>query len=133
MAGETAPLAPHPELEVRDQRDDLGLPHGQTGAGVEAVDRPLGTKDGVDADYGLVRERRDRGCLPAAPGGGGDVGELEELAPAVRPAERLGDRSGRAAVLVEAPEAGIGIGRLLNTSPNQPLDDSICSIFGGRG
>ena len=104
MARETGALAAHPGLELGDQRGDLGLPDRETGAGVEAVDRPLGVEDGVDADDRLAGERRDRRRLLAAAGGGGDVGELEELAPAMRPAQRLGDRPGRAVRRVEAPK-----------------------------
>ena len=110
MAREPGPLVAHPCLEVGDRRDDLPLTHGQAGIGVEAVDCPLGVEDGIDAGDGLAGERRDRRRLAAAPGGGSDVGKLEELAPGVRPAQRLGDRSGRAVRFVESTEAGIGVG-----------------------
>ena len=47
-----------------------------------------------------------RACPPLA---GRNVGELIELAPAVRPAERFRDGPRRAAGLVEPPVAGIGV------------------------
>jgi hypothetical protein len=110
MAREPGPLAVHPGFEVGDQRRDLRLPDGETCVGVVAVDRALGVEDGVDAGDGLAGERRDRRRLGTAAGGGGDVGELEELAPGMRPAECLRHRDWSPVRRVERPEAGIGVG-----------------------
>ncbi len=53
----------------------------------------------VDAPDRLHRQRR----LP-------EIGQLEEVAPAMAPARRLGDRTGFAPSIVELAEPGIGIG-----------------------
>src|SRR6266849_8831279 len=58
--------------------------------------------------YRFERQRREHGQLAARLGG--DIGEHEELAPAVRPAGGFGDGLRFAAGLVEPLEAGIGIG-----------------------
>ena len=110
MAGEAPALAAHPALEVGDQRDRFRLPDGETVTGFGAVDGALEIEDGVDAPHRLQRDRRDRGCVLAATGVRGDVGELEELAAGMRPAQRLGDRRGPAVGRIELPEAAIGVG-----------------------
>ena len=57
----------------------------------------------------LQRERRDRRRVLAASLAGRDVGELEELPPAMRPARCLGDRSRRSSGRIEAVVAGVDV------------------------
>ena len=56
--------------------------------GGKAIDRALDLEQGVDALHRFECDRRDRGCVFAAQGICGNVGELEKLAPGVRPAKR---------------------------------------------
>ena len=51
-----------------------------------------------------------RRTASTASGGFAQVGQLEELAPAMAPARRLGDRPRLALAVVEIVEPGIGIG-----------------------
>lgn len=74
---------------------------------------------GVDAPHRLERERRDRRGVLAAAGVRGDVGELEELASRMRPAQRLGDRLGIPVCGVEFPEAAVGVGLQDAVPPRQ--------------
>src|SRR5262249_6651872 len=71
-------------------------------------DLALDIKDRIDALDRCERQRRDDRQLPAYLGR--DIGQHEELAPAVRPTRSLRDRPRFAASLVEPVEAGIGIG-----------------------
>ena len=76
--------------------------------GGEATDLALDIKDCIDALDRCERQRRDDRQLPAHLCR--DIGQHEELAPAVRPTRSLRDRPRFAASLVEPVEAGIGIG-----------------------
>jgi hypothetical protein len=92
-------LLPHPGPEFGDQRGDLRLPCGKALFGGLAVDRPLGVKDRVDPPDRLGSQRRAV-----------DFGELEQLAPAMRPTRRLGDGPRFSTRLVQGVVSGIGIG-----------------------
>ena len=59
-----------------------------------AADFALDIEDTVDAPDGLERERRQLDRLLAALQRGGDVGEFEEVAPGVGPAQRPDQRRG---------------------------------------
>jgi hypothetical protein len=74
------------------------------------MDAALDREQGVDAPDRLQRDRRDHGRRPAAPGVAGNVGQLEELAPSVRPAKGRCHRPGGAVGIVEAVIAAIGVG-----------------------
>lgn len=99
MTGHPGALLAHPGLEFGDEGCDLLLPQGQALLGRQALDGALGRKDRVDPPHRLGGQR-----------GTGDLGKLEQLAPAMRPAGGLGDRAGLAAWRVEFVEPGIGIG-----------------------
>jgi hypothetical protein len=99
VARHAGALFTHPDLEPGDEGCDLLLSHGQALIGGQAVDGALGCEDRVDPPHRLGGER-----------GTGDLGELEQLAPAMRPARGLGDRAGLAAWRVELVEPGIGVG-----------------------
>jgi hypothetical protein len=90
---------PHPCFQIGDDRPALPLPRRQAIGGRQAVDPALDGEDLVDAADRLDRERR----FP-------EIGLLEEVAPAVAPARRLGDRSRLAFAVVELAEPGISIG-----------------------
>jgi integrase len=65
----------------------------------------------VEARDRLQRDRRDRRRVPAAPRIGGNIGQLEELPPCVRPTQRRRDwprQTGRRVKLV-IPVIGIGL------------------------
>ncbi len=62
---------------------DVGLAPGAPRVGRMTIDPALEFEDHVDPVHGLDRER----CL-------GGLGQLEELAPPVRPTRCLGDRRG---------------------------------------
>ena len=110
MAGEALALGAHPLVQLGDERRRFCLPDGEAVIGTGAVAGALEVEDGVDALHRLQRQRRDRRGVLAAAAVGGDVGELEELASRVRPAQRLGDRRGLPVGRVELPEAAVGVG-----------------------
>ena len=93
-------------------------PLGLAGVGPHAVDGALEVEDLVDASHRLEREGRDRGRGPAASGPRGDVGQLKELPPSVRPAERGGRGPGRAVGGVDPAESRTGVGP--GSSPGSP-------------
>ena len=99
MPRHPAPLLSHPGSEFGDQRGDLRLPYGEALLGGQAVDRPLGVEYRIDPPHRLGSQRRAI-----------DFGELEQLAPAMRPARRLADRSRPTPRRVEGVVPGIGIG-----------------------
>jgi hypothetical protein len=82
----------HPGLEVGYQWRDACVAHCEALVDGAAVDLALGVEDRVDAFHRLEGERRDHRELAARLGG--DVGELEELTSAMRPAMSIGGRSG---------------------------------------
>ena len=68
-----------------DQWCHLCAAHGETGGAVGAVDRTLEIEDLIDPPHHLERQRGDRLGVLTAPRVRGDVGKLEELAPAMGP------------------------------------------------
>jgi hypothetical protein len=78
-----------PGLEVRNERRDANPVNCKTFIGGLAVDLALDIEDGVDVLERFERQRGDHGQLAARLGG--DIGEHEELAPAMRPASSLHD------------------------------------------
>ena len=111
VARELARSRAHPALELGDQRSDLGLPDGEAGAGVEAVDRPLD-------------RRRSRRCASPPRSASGEIGGacLPRRALAAMSASSKNLRRAcaqhsasvtgprRAIASVELAEAGIGVG-----------------------
>lgn len=103
----------HPGSEIGDQRRTQLLARRRLLGGAQAIDRPLDGEDGVDALHGFQGEGRDhlRGlALSLAPRGGLDVGQLEELAPTMRPAGGFQDLGGLTLSLVELIVTVIGVG-----------------------
>src|SRR5207248_1817196 len=89
----------HPFFGVGDERLALMLAHRQTVADRQAIDLALDREDLVDA-----ADRFDRqGCLS-------EIGHLEEMAPAMAPARRLGDRPWFALAVIELAKPGISVG-----------------------
>src|SRR5262245_9664187 len=107
MARELATLRLHPGFELGDPRCHALAAYRKTLLDGAAVDLALDVEDRIDALDRLDRERRQHGQRPARLGG--NIGKLEELAPAMRPAAGLGDRARPACRRVEPIESGIGI------------------------
>ena len=98
-------------------RSTLLLPCHQAVAGQETVDRAIDGEQRIDAAGHLDRQRRLQ------------IGQLEEVAPAMAPARRLGDWARFAFAVVELAEPSISIG-LKNASvtgemPGRMLADAI--------
>ena len=110
VAREQGTLGPHPGLEIRDQKRAPLAAHREAPLGSLAVDRALDIEQRVDARHRLQSQRRDRRRALAAPLVRRDVGELVELAPPMRPTQRLGHESRRSAGRIEPLVSGIGIG-----------------------
>ena len=89
----------HPFFEIGDDRLGFLLSRRQSVIGRLAVDPAFDGEDLVDAPNRLDRQRRLA-----------QIGLLEEVAPAVAPASRLGDRARFAFAVVELTEPGISIG-----------------------
>ena len=99
MARQPGAFGAHPVFKIGNNRPAFALPRCQPVAGREAVDRALDREELVEAP-----DRRDRQwCLA-------QIGQLEELAPAMAPTRRLGDRPGFAFAAIQFAEPGIGIG-----------------------
>src|SRR5665213_2610592 len=99
VPGKLGPLLVQPCLQLVDPRATTLLAHALALLRRETVDLALDGKQDVDA--------------PDRLGGDWRVAEpcqIEELAPAVRPARGLDDRAWLAIGLVEPAEAGIGVG-----------------------
>ena len=103
-------LGPQPLFQIRQKWRTLLLPDPPTLLGAQAVDRALDLEQRVDALDRLQGNRRDRRRLPAAPGIGRNVGELEELPSGVSPAQGRCDWSLRTGGIIEAVVATVGIG-----------------------
>lgn len=99
MGREPGAFGAHPLFDISDKRLGSPLPRHQPVASRIAIDRPLDGKQLVGAANRINRQRR----FP-------EVGLLEEAAPAVAPARRLGDRAGFPVAAVELAEPGMGIG-----------------------
>jgi hypothetical protein len=80
-----------PGFQTGEKRRALFLTDTQTPAGTQAVDRALDIEQRIDAFHRLQRDRGDGRGLFAAPCVGSDIGQLEELAPGVCPAQRRRD------------------------------------------
>src|SRR5207244_5138087 len=80
-------------------RLDPLLSDGMPLLGPDTIDLALDGEDLVDAANRLDRQWR----LP-------QIGQHKELAPAVGPARRFGDRAGSPLGIVEITEAGVGVG-----------------------
>ena len=89
----------HIGFERGDERLRLLLPDRAPGLGRLAVDCALDGEQFVDAAHDLDRDRRL-----------GQLGEVEEIPPAMRPARGFDDRRGLAALLVEGVVAREGVG-----------------------
>ena len=98
------------QLQRADERRRGLAPHAQSILGARAVDVALDGEDGVDARDRFQRDGRDRRRVLAAPRVGGDVGQLEELAPRMAPAQRLDDPPRLALGRIEAVVAAVGVG-----------------------
>jgi len=85
---ELGPLSAHPVDEVIDQRRDVLAAREEALLAGQAVDLAFQHEDGVHLANRLEGDRRDRGPLRVARLRS-DVGELEQLAPRMRPARRL--------------------------------------------
>lgn len=102
-----------PVFEFGHQRPADLPADGQAFLRPAAVDGALDGQHGVDVLHRLQGQRRDvRGplALGPAPGRGGDVGQFEELAPRVRPAEGFGDGAGTSVGRIERAVAAVGVG-----------------------
>jgi hypothetical protein len=99
MARQPGARGAHPFFEVGDHRLAVALSRRQAIRGQQTVDPTLDGKDRVDVLNRRGRQRRFA-----------QIGQLEEVAPAMAPAGRLGDRAGFAFAVVELAEPGISIG-----------------------
>ncbi|MCY1301405.1 hypothetical protein D9M70_510160 [compost metagenome] len=102
-----------PVAQVADERQAVPASTLQALVGGKSVDLPLDVEQGIHPFDGFKCHRRDRRGVLSALGIHGDVGQHEELAPRVRPAERLRQRTGIAINLEQWIVAAIGI-RLKN-------------------
>ena len=96
MARQPGAFGAHPCFEIGDNRLTISLPHRQPVAGRVAVDPALDGEDFVDALNRLDRQRRFA-----------QIGLLKEVAPAMAPARRLGNRAGFAFAVVELAKPGM--------------------------
>jgi hypothetical protein len=112
VARELRPLGAHKGFKLGDERRGLRLANGEALFRRQAIDLAFDGEDRVDALDRLERLRRENGKLAARGVAcfGGDVGEREELASAMRPTCRFDDRAWRAAWRIEPVEAGICVG-----------------------
>ena len=99
LAGELGAALVQEGMKLIDQRAAARMARGFALVGRQTVDLALDRKQGVD-----LRDRLDRDRCLLQPC------NLEELAPCMRPAADLGDRTRLARRLIEPVEAGIGIG-----------------------
>src|SRR5215207_5468154 len=99
MARQPATFGPHPFFKLVDERPALMLARRQTVADRQAIDLSLDSEDLVDAADRFDRQR----CLS-------EIGHLEEMAPAMTPARRLGDRPRFALAVIELAKSGISVG-----------------------
>ena len=83
------------------------LPDVEANLGRMTVDLAFDGKDRIDPGNRLQRHRRYRIGWFTLASGGGNIGELEELAPRMAPAEGTGHRRRFAAVPVEVIVAAI--------------------------
>src|SRR5436305_8539792 len=103
----------HPGLKLGHKPRAALLAHRTPLLDIRAVDLALDLEQRIDALHRFKGQRRDHLRLVAlglAPGGGFDIGELEELAPAMRPASRLEDLTRRPDRSIELLIATIGVG-----------------------
>jgi hypothetical protein len=110
VARELRTLATHPCFQLGNERRAPFGPDGEALFGGQSVDITLNVEQEINASDGLEGNRRDRRRGPCPTRIGGDVGEHEEFAPCMAPAERLRHRSGLPVREVKPVVAGIGIG-----------------------
>ena len=106
-------LARSPRIHASQIGDERRAPFGPDGKallGGKAVDVALDVEQEIDAFDGLEGDGRDRWRILSSARIGSYVGEHEELAPGVAPAERLRHRAWLPIGEVEPIVAGIGIG-----------------------
>src|SRR5204863_7546072 len=99
VPGELGALLAQPRLQLADQGAATRLAHKQTLLRSKSVDLALDGEQDVDALDRLGRDRRLA-----------EPREIKELAPAVRPARGLDDRTSLAIGRVEPSEARVGVG-----------------------
>ena len=99
VSRELAAFGSHPLLKKGDEWYDPDLPDGVPLRGRQTVDLTLDIEDCVDPAHRFDRQRRL-----------GKIGKLEQMASAVTPTCRFGDRGRLAAYSIEIVEAIIGIG-----------------------
>ena len=109
MAGELGAFGTEPLLQFGDQRRHRCLTRGETLGRGFAVDGTFCVKDRINGPDRLGRDRRDHRCSLAPLQLGRDVGQLEELAPGMRPAQRAGERRRRAVRSEQGVVAGISV------------------------
>jgi hypothetical protein len=86
----------HPALQVVHETGDPLLPHGATLIGRQTIDGALGVEDRIDPADRLDRQRRL-----------GQFRQFEEVAPPMRPAQRLDQRRRLPCSAIQIIEAGI--------------------------
>jgi len=99
VARQAGAFGPHPFFEFGDERHDAPLARCHALGRRSAVDLALDGEDCVDTPDRLDRQRRLA-----------QIGHLEEVAPSMAPARRLGNRPRLAPAVVEIAEPGISIG-----------------------
>jgi hypothetical protein len=99
MARQAGAFGAHPLFESGDNWPAFSPSHQQALGGRHAVDLALDGEEFIDPTDGFDGQRRPP-----------EIGQLEELAPPMAPARRLGDRPGLAPAVVEVAEPGIGVG-----------------------
>ena len=95
-------------MELLDERTGMLLPGGKPRLGQHAIYAALDVEERVDAGHGLERDGAYLVGRLALAHVASDVGQFEELAPRVAPAERAVDRREAAIRTVEVVVATIG-------------------------
>src|SRR5262249_43840291 len=121
-----AAFGSHPLLKRGDEWCDPDLPDGEPLRGRQTVDLTLDIEDRVDPPHRLDSQRRF-----------GNIGKLEQMASAVTPTCRFGDRGRLAANRIEIVEAIIGIGlqdpAITRQMPAWMLATAIARVIEHRG
>ena len=97
-------------MQVLHHRPAALLPNPAAFVRAQAVDLALEGKEEVDALHRLECDRRHGRGTGAAARSGDDVGQLEEAAAGVPPAERRRDRPARTPQIIKPVVAAIGVG-----------------------
>jgi hypothetical protein len=88
----------HPALQIVHESGDPLLPHGATLVSRQTIDGALSIEDRIDPADSFDRQRRLR-----------EFRQLEEVAPAVRPTQRLDQRVRLSCLGVQIVEPSVGI------------------------